>query len=475
MIATNGYLKPYLDDHPEVTSVVFSKQNNADFLHPVLWGNSFRDVQRVQLTINTLDTYANVLKDMQVPEDLLKWRIEMTTEHMLCEEPPCIFKVSSSLREPTNCFVSFNPVFNLVAACTQSNELKIFRLTGAKRFSEGSQIFQLKLNSGAYVFKDDQYNIVQLTWCPSGEFLLLFMAPLKTFNLTDLNLGQNLFNEGKNLASVLIFHYESEKELFKHIIFGEDSLRMDICMTSHSPWLSNNQFLVAAPENHTGLHLITIECPPNQAPTVKTERFLKDAHRPTQGIQSDVQYLNPTNKRQNEASGQTKRLNLSSARTHKYVGAYFGLGYEPKYGHVYGCLTNCPWLHHHSRILIQNHQSEQDTELPGLLRATLAVIEIPGHLMTFTVKDGTLWLVYLYLVDGSEAEVNIIKDCNLLVPDESNYEKILLSCNLSENQPSGSKLNLLNRYQTQNPGECRGRLGIAKFDFHNLTVKNFNR
>lgn len=495
LIATNGGLKTVLQDNDHFCRDIFSAELNNNFEFPVMLGDSFENLTEATLNIRTGAPFSssNVLRTVQKPDQLLNWRIEMTTENSLRENAPCLLQVSSVLSQtPLTCFAAFNPVHNVMAACLKSDELSVFRLCSDKRFSEGSQIYKLKLNPCAYVFDDEKFNFVHLSWSPNGEFLLAYVAPLHTFNLTDLGLAEHVLVQGKILAEILFFRFDAEKEIFKQLLFGDenDPLRVDVCMTSHSPWMSATEFLVAAPDERTGVYIIKLDCREGMAPQLRVLRILRDAHRPTKGVQSDVQYVVTAPERCSQEGTPAKKMFWSATRsrqrTFHYVGAYFGLGYDTKLEYVFGCLASCPWLHNHSRIVIlssrkptqmlaDDKEEEEDAEnYEGLLERAVGVLEIPGHLLTFVVRNEELWLVYLYLVEASEVSTPAAV-CNLVLTTDKGYGKTLLSCNLMESQPTGTKLNLLSHQQGRAVASRTARLGLCKFDFKTMSITTFNR
>lgn len=270
---------------------------------------------------------------------------------------------------------AFNSTRELVAFTTRKNVVEIHQIQDS-RCQQTSWFKNYSLKSLKYRFdgKVDAW-VTNLSWAPTGDFLLIEVTNQDEV----MSMGTRFTNTNSN-----ILHYKSLIFLKINHDFSVDRINksgdyvVNSQLSSHSMWLSANQFLLVGNHDSKQLEILTFDLSDFD---VTCKCIHKNIHQIVPGCRSDLT-KNLTNFLESFA------FSFCNAQ---YVGVFFGIPLQGSYetSLMFGVVLNCPFLHDHDRIAVFHI-----TTISYFIRL-YNFIDIPGNLMTFNVDmDSKLLLAY---------------------------------------------------------------------------------
>lgn len=308
----------------------------------------------------------------QLGENMLNQRVLMCSmeNESSC---PSILQISADYRP--GMMGAFNCSRELVAIITRNNIVEIHQLV------DPSLSHQAPDHSSSHSFKSLVYRfdglpnarVINLSWAPEGNFLLIEIA----------NHDNTMAYEpkGPGFSSSYYFY----KTLFFFKVHSDNSMTrlnssaayvVNTQLSSHSLWLSSNQFLLVGNHNSNHLEVLTFALSGNE---IMSKLLHTNVHEIVPGCRSELS--------KNYERNPDPHFNFCNIQ---YVAAYFGIPRQGVYhaNTSFGVVMNCPFLHDHDRIAIFNVSSAFK-----LLRLRY-YIDIPGNLMGFHVESDQILLTY---------------------------------------------------------------------------------
>jgi hypothetical protein len=254
-----------------------------------------------------------------------------------------------------------------------------------------------------------------------GTYLMVQIGPLNPLHLLPHIIGTKFEKFRKKL---LLLEYDPELETVR-ILGNSFEMTLDSTLSSANLWLDDTTFLAPGYNQRSGIYVVGIK-----PLALVTNKLCFSAHSPCEGVRSEVRHIVRTAKTRAASSHRLIKARSQSSQSRRnrkihsrppeafaawqrtnlrYVGCYVGLPcinmtssarqlresspfcfeaplYERTSEIVFACVTNCPMLHNHCRIMIL------ETEM---LPKARGFIDVPGMLTGLNVHQGKLYISYL--------------------------------------------------------------------------------